>query len=71
LSKKVLNVKEAAGYLGISPRTLNDWRYKTRKGLPNKGPKYIKMGAGRGGRVVYPITGLDRFALINTVDSDA
>ena len=38
-----MNVAEAGAFLGIHPRTLNNWRSQRR------GPTYVKMG----GRVVY------------------
>lgn len=42
---------QAADYLGIAVKTLDNWRSSGR------GPRYLKMGA----RVVYPVTELDTF----------
>ncbi|MEU9377842.1 helix-turn-helix domain-containing protein [Streptomyces sp. NPDC048255] len=48
-----LNVREAAGYLGLSPATLYMWRHR-RQGLPS-----FRMG--RSGRVMYRIETLDEW----------
>lgn len=44
---KVYGEAEAADFLGYSPRTMQGLRYHGR------GPKYCKVGSGRGGKVVY------------------
>ncbi len=46
-----MNVAEAGEFLGIHPRTLNNWRSQRR------GPIYIKMG----GRVVYRRSDLEAY----------
>nr|WP_106976948.1 helix-turn-helix domain-containing protein [Streptomyces sp. NRRL S-920] len=46
-----LGVKEAAVYLGLSPRTLYVWRHR------RQGPPSFRMGAR--GRVMYRIDALD------------
>ena len=46
-----LSEREAAGYLGISVRTLQDWRQR------RTGPAYSKVGR----RVVYDVLDLDAF----------
>lgn len=48
----LLNTKQAADYLGISPGTLTSWRSQ------KKGPTYCKMG----GSVRYRKDDLDSFA---------
>lgn len=47
-----VRVGEAARMLGLSPRTLNNWRSL------GKGPDYYHLG----GVVVYPVDGLRSFA---------
>ena len=42
---------DAAAYLGVSPRTLENWR------ASGDGPDYARLGA----RVVYRIVDLDKF----------
>lgn len=46
-----LSEREAAGHLGISIRTLQDWRQR------RTGPAYSKVGR----RVVYDVLDLDAF----------
>jgi hypothetical protein len=59
-----LMTKCAAKYLVLSPRTLEDLR------ASGKGPRYFKLGPGRGARVVYRLQDLDawlaRFAYTST-----
>jgi predicted DNA-binding transcriptional regulator AlpA len=49
---RCLDVKAAAAYLGICPRTLDNWRSQGR------GPTYIRVG---GRRIVYRIEDLERY----------
>ena len=53
----LLNTKQAADYLGLSPGTLMAWRAQ------RKGPTYCKMG----GSVRYRRDDLDSFAGRNVV----
>ena len=53
-----MNVAEAGAFLGIHPRTLNNWRSQKR------GPTYAKMG----GRVVYRIEDLEAYIAICLVE---
>jgi len=46
-----MNVAEAGAFLGIHPRTLNNWRSQKR------GPTYVKMGE----RVVYRRSDLEAY----------
>lgn len=48
----LLNTKEAAKYLGLSPYTLERWRYLV------KGPRFIRVG---GKAVRYRQSALDAF----------
>lgn len=43
----LLTTVEAAEYLGLSPRTLEDMR------VTGKGPRYYKLGPGKRSKVVY------------------
>lgn len=47
-----LSSKDAAEYIGVSTRMLNNWRYR------GTGPKYIRTGAVKS-PVVYRIRELD------------
>jgi hypothetical protein len=51
--KRLLKTREAAEYLRLSPRTLEDMRYK------GGGPAWYRLGSGRRGLVVYDIDELD------------
>ena len=51
---RVVDVNGAAKMLGVSKRTLNNWRYA--KDGP-KGPRFARIG----NRVVYPIAEIDRY----------
>jgi excisionase family DNA binding protein len=50
-SKGALSAREAADYLGVSPKTLENWRAR------GEGPAYVRLGA----RVVYRPADLDKF----------
>lgn len=50
MKDRLLNVQEAAGYLGVSPHTLNAW--KSQKRIP-----YVKLGR----RTVFDPEDLSRF----------
>lgn len=52
-TKLALTDYEAAEAIGVSVRTLRNWRYLT----PKKGPKYARVG----GRIVYPVRELEKF----------
>jgi predicted DNA-binding transcriptional regulator AlpA len=43
----VFNTKQAAAFLGMSPRTLEGMRMR------GTGPRYVKLGPGRGALVGY------------------
>jgi hypothetical protein len=55
MSVKHLKQEDLAGRWGISPRTLERWRWL------GQGPRYIKIG----GRVVYRLEDVERFELDN------
>lgn len=48
-----LRERDAAAALGISVKTLRNWRYMT----PQKGPRPSRLGR----TVVYPVSELERF----------
>lgn len=50
--KKHLNTKEAADYLGLSPRTLQQWRYE------KKPPEYKRISHKL---VLYSVDDLENF----------
>ena len=39
MSEQALTEREAARFLGVAPRTLNNWRYSC------KGPAFIRIGS--------------------------
>lgn len=48
-----LDTKQAAQYLGVAPKTLENWRSQ------DSGPPYYKFGKGHGARVAYNQAELD------------
>ena len=61
MSPAFLKTPEAAAYLGLSPRSLEYWRFK------GKGPRYSRLGRA----VVYAVADLDEFARENAVGGGA
>jgi len=61
MSPAFLKTPEAAAYLGLSPRSLEYWRYR------GKGPRYSRLGRA----VVYAVADLDEFARENAVGGGA
>lgn len=55
----VVSTQEAAYMLGVSPKTLTNWRYQR-----DKGPAYTHMG----GRVVYAVEDLRAYVKANRVE---
>lgn len=53
-----LSERDAASFLGITQRTLQDWR------LNRRGPAYIKLGR----RIAYDRTDLEQFLAANRVE---
>jgi excisionase family DNA binding protein len=53
----LLDTKQAAGYLDLSPNTLDRWRYE------GKGPHFVKLGRA----VRYRVQDLDAFLEAGTV----
>lgn len=51
--KRLCKTRAAAEYLQLSPRTLEDLRFK------GGGPPYYRLGSGRRGLVVYDEADLD------------
>lgn len=50
-----LKEKEAATLLGLSVKTLRQWRWK------GTGPDYLKLGNGRGAAIRYEVSALETF----------
>lgn len=61
MSPAFLKTPDAAAYLGLSPRTLEYWRFD------GKGPRYSRLGRA----VVYAVADLDEFARANAVGGGA
>ena len=57
----LLSQKQAAEFLGISEKTLTNWRYQSR------GPAYVKLGTGKTARISYLKEDIDNFLLVNRV----
>lgn len=57
-----LSETEAADYLGVAKRTLQDWR------LRRVGPAYSKLGTAARARIVYDIADLDAFLAAGRVE---
>ena len=55
MSDQFLNQKQLARRWGLSPRTLERWRWL------RQGPVYFKLG----GKVAYRVTDIDEFELAN------
>lgn len=49
--KRLYTRAEAAAYLGLAPKTLENWQHQ------GKGPKHVKIG----GRVNYDLVDLDAY----------
>ena len=54
-NNKTLPSKGAAAYTGLSQTTLQRLR------ASGIGPRYLKIGAGKNSKVLYPIAELDKF----------
>lgn len=55
-SSERMDEKAAAQYLGLSVRTLQDWRSRA------IGPAYLKLGTARKSRILYLRSDLDAYA---------
>ena len=51
MEPRQMNTQQAAAYLGLSPHTLNQWRYQGR------GPQFLRMGRA----IRYPKGALDTY----------
>ena len=60
-SEQSLNVPQAAEYLGIHPRTLDNWRSQ------HRGPRYIRLGR----RIVYRVGDVEAYLEAHAVDPEA
>lgn len=57
---ELIDQKAAAKTLGVTPHTMERWRYE------GVGPEYIKIGSGRRGIVRYDVRVLLAFIRANT-----
>lgn len=57
-----LSQRQAAAFLGVSDKTLVNWRFQS------KGPAYIKMGRGKTARVVYLQEDLNQYLQDNRIE---
>lgn len=59
---RLMTTTDAAERLGLSPRTLDNWRYQ-----PSTGPRWVKVG----GRIRYPeaelVAYLDERAVVSAI----
>jgi hypothetical protein len=56
-----LKEKDAAALLGVSPKTMQQWRWLGR------GPDYLKMGEGRGSAIRYEPEALEKFKALSRI----
>jgi len=61
---RFVSTSVAARMLGLTPGTLQNWR------LYRRGPRYIKLGSGRSGRVLYDTRDLNEFLESSKVSHD-
>jgi len=59
--QKALKEKEAAAMLGVSPKTMQAWRWK------GTGPHYMKLGDGKGAAIRYEVSALEQFKALRTI----
>lgn len=57
-----MTTKEAAAYIGMSPATLNGWRFE------GVGPVYLRMGTGRRAKIAYLREDLDAWLRARRTD---
>lgn len=65
MTDKLLDQKEAADFLGVTPSGLNKWRMR------GAGPRYIKLSPGPRGRVRYRESDLQAFVESRLKGADA
>jgi len=53
ITPALLTTREAARFLGLTPKTLTKWRWL------GSGPKYIRLGDSPGARVAYRVEDLE------------
>lgn len=63
----LLNVDEAAAYLGMAPSTLEKWRLGLR-GVPTAGPPYIRLHDGPKAPVRYVVGDLRKWLWTRRTD---
>ncbi len=61
-----LSSEQAAHYIGVTPKTLAQWRVTGRNRIP-----YYKLGNGPRARVVYDVADLDAFLERSKVGGEA
>lgn len=61
--KPLLDTKQAAPLIGVSPGTLQNWR------VQGIGPKFIKTAIGRRGKVVYDEADIEAWKAANRYSS--
>jgi len=55
IKQTALLTQQLADRWGISPQTLENWRSQ------GKGPKYVKLGAGRSSPIVYRLSDVEKY----------
>ena len=62
MSPAALPSVAAAAHIGVSRKTLSNWR------TLGKGPRYVRLGKLPGARIVYRVTDLDQFLAASVID---
>lgn len=63
MTDELLTPKQVQAEYGFSPQTLANWRWG------GHGPSYIKTSPGRGGRIKYRRSSIERFLSERTVQT--
>lgn len=58
----LISQHQAAAFLGISHKTLVNWRFQSR------GPAYVKLGKGKTAKIAYLQEDLEKFVQDNRIE---
>jgi hypothetical protein len=69
MSESDLTPRQAAAELGLSVKTLADWRYRSKQEGRQIGPRWMKHGTGRSARITYRRRDIEKYRTISEVDA--